>query len=97
MSLISGEAMIGVFIDRLQKARLQQILAAEQMDEFGMAAKMIIGKIEQLHHAVDRSDVSDVQLQLLGAQLAENLLEDRDVKMILAAEIVVDHPRIGPR
>ena len=62
-----------------------------------MAAKMIVGKIEQLHHAVDRGDVGDVELELLGAQLAENLLEHRDIEMILAAEVVVDHPRIGPR
>ena len=46
---------------------------------------------------VDRGDVRDVELELLGAQLAEHLFEDRDVEVILAAEIVVDHPRIGPR
>ena len=38
--------MIGVLTDCCRKRAFEQILAAKQVDQFGMAAEMLVGEIE---------------------------------------------------
>ena len=37
----------------------------------------------------------DVELEFLPPQFAQHMFEDRDVEAVLAAEIMIDHPRVG--
>ena len=64
------------------------------MNELGVLAEMLVREVEELHHAINRSDMLEIELQLLGPQFAEYVLENGNIEAIFAPEIVVDHARI---
>lgn len=56
---------------------------------------MAMNEIEQLQHATQWSDVID--LEFFATQIARHVLEHRDIRAILVAEVVVEHARVGSR
>ena len=73
----------------------QQVLVAEERDEFRVVAEMRHREIDETAHAGNRVEVLERKPALGQPQLAEHALERGDVELLLAAEVVVDHPHVA--
>ena len=71
------------------------VLDADQPDEVRMRLVVVERQPGQLADRLDRVEVLDVELLLEAADEAVRLLQDGDVELLLAAEVVVDHPLGG--
>ena len=86
-----------------QRVELADVLAAvdvldgHQPDEGLVVDVVVEGELGEPAHRDDRVDVVDLQLLLGLADAAIGVLQDGQVQLLLAAEVVVDHPLRGAR
>jgi hypothetical protein len=71
------------------------VLDADQTDEVRVRFVVVERQLAQLPDRLGRVEVLDVQLALQGTDSGVRPLQDRDVELFLAAEVVVDHPLGG--
>ena len=75
---------------------LQQVLVAGQLHEQRIAVKEIIGEFHQPAHGLRRCLPVKIQLALLRAYIGEDMFQRREVEFFLAAEVMIQQPRIAP-
>jgi hypothetical protein len=68
------------------------VLDADQPDEVRVRLVVVEGEAGELPHGLHRVQVLDVELLLEAADADVGPLQDGDVELLLAAEVVVDHP-----
>src|ERR1700733_12217298 len=73
------------------------VLDRDQPDEIRMRLVMVEGELSELSDRRDRVEVIDVELRLDIAEQRIDPLQGRDEELLLAAEVVVDHPLRGAR
>src|SRR5438128_6819902 len=79
-----------------QMACPMQILAVQQRDELGMGEKIVPCEADQPANALDRCHVEQRKLLFGASDPGVSSLEDGKKKAFLVAEIVVEHPLVGP-
>ena len=77
------------------KTSAQQILIVEQRDVIAVLAEKREGEIDEAPHALDRLDISEIELPLFGAHLGVNAVQDGGIKTLLVAKVVIKQAHIG--
>jgi hypothetical protein len=68
------------------------VLDADEPDEVRVRLVVVEGQLGDPPDGVDRVEAVHVQSRLRGADLLVDALQHGDVELLLAAEVVVDHP-----
>jgi hypothetical protein len=72
--------------------RAVDVLDADQPDEVRVRLVVVEGERGEAPDGLARLEVVDVELLLQRTDPGVGTLQDRDVQLLLAAEVVVDHP-----
>src|SRR5262249_54541721 len=67
----------------------------EQRQKFRVADKIIPGEIDQALDRLGRREMFEVELTLLGADLLVGALEDREIEVLLVADVIIKHALVG--
>ena len=78
-------------VDPADELASMDVLDRHQPDEVGVLPVMVVGQPGQLPEGVDRSQVIDGEVVLRLTDRGVGLLQNGEVELFLAAEVVVDH------
>jgi hypothetical protein len=91
-----GGIQVGEFRGLRDELTMVDVLDADQADEVRMRLVVVKGQLGERADRGDRLKVVDVQLPFRVPGGRVSTFKDRDVKLLLAGEVVVDHPLRRP-